>query len=91
MPEINELEIDEFKMDESEITKTENALIDKDIIKMIIHEFRNSNDETDDEEESSSPPPIIITEAIDILKQVISYQESLEVKKGFNENELIIL
>ncbi|CAG8641101.1 8355_t:CDS:1, partial [Ambispora gerdemannii] len=67
------------------------ALTDEGIIEMIIHEFGNSDDEIDNEEESPSPSLITITEVINVLKQVISYQESLKVGKGFNENELIIL
>ncbi|CAG8589247.1 146_t:CDS:2 [Diversispora eburnea] len=80
MSKIDELEIDEFEMDESEITKIEDILIDEGI-EMIIHEFRDSDDETDEDEELSLSFPITITEAIDALKKVISYQENEQYEK----------
>ncbi|CAG8667749.1 9811_t:CDS:1, partial [Diversispora eburnea] len=67
------------------------VLTDEGIIEIVIHEFCNNDDESDNEEGSLPPPPITIIEAIDALKKVISYQESLEVRKEFNENELSIL
>jgi hypothetical protein len=83
-------DIEEYTCLINQPAKTEDALTDEGIIEMVIHEFRNSDDETD-EEELPLPSPITMMEAIDALKKVISYQESLEVGKGFNENELTIL
>ncbi|CAG8643207.1 6470_t:CDS:1, partial [Diversispora eburnea] len=71
--------------------KTKNILTNEDIIEMVIHEFCDSDDEIDENEKSSLPSPITIVETINILKKVISYQESLEVGKRFNKSELSIL
>ncbi|CAG8629841.1 3807_t:CDS:2, partial [Diversispora eburnea] len=84
-------DIEEYTCLINQLTKTEDVLTDEDIIEMVIHEFRNSDDESDNKKRSPPPPPITIIEVIDVLKKVISYQESLEVEKGFNESKLSIL
>ncbi|RHZ81279.1 hypothetical protein Glove_122g118 [Diversispora epigaea] len=81
--------IEEYTRLINQPAKTEDALTDKGIIEIIIYEFHNSDDKTD--EELSLPLLITMIKAIDALKKVISYQESLKVKKGFNGSELIIL
>ncbi|CAG8517124.1 10278_t:CDS:2 [Diversispora eburnea] len=77
-----------------QLARTEDILTENIIIKIAINEFYNNNktddDKTDDDKRLLSSP-ITVTEAIEVLKKVISYQKSLEVRKEFNKNELKIL
>ncbi|CAG8636549.1 14565_t:CDS:1 [Dentiscutata erythropus] len=70
---------------------TENILTDEEIIEIVMDEFCDNETDDNDDNEELPPPPITIMEAIEALKKVIRYQESLDVGKGFNENGLIIL
>ncbi|CAG8844410.1 34994_t:CDS:2, partial [Gigaspora margarita] len=87
----NELEDVISKVDDDVDMLVEDFLIennlDEGIIEMVNYEFRDDNDENDDnnDDEPSPPPPITITKATEALKKVIKFQESLEVRKGFNE------
>ncbi|CAG8767580.1 10447_t:CDS:1 [Dentiscutata erythropus] len=90
-PEAQQLvhNIEEYAYIIDQPARTEDVLTDNIIIKMAINEFRD-DDKTDDDE-GSPPPPITVTEAVEALEKVISYQESLEVGKGFDENGLKML
>jgi len=68
---------------------TEDGLTDEGIVEMVKAEFQDNN-ETDDDEPPLLPP-VTITEAIEALKKVIRYQESLEMGKGFDEKGLMML
>ncbi|CAG8831035.1 33445_t:CDS:1, partial [Racocetra persica] len=63
-------------------TTTEDLLTNEYIIEMVIDEFYEDNE--DDKE--PPPPPITMIEAIEALEKVIRYQESLDVRHGFDEN-----
>ncbi|CAG8777227.1 8616_t:CDS:1, partial [Gigaspora margarita] len=72
-----------------QLVVTEDALMDKGIIEMVNYEFHNDDNKTDNNNNDElSPPPITTTETTEALEKVIKFQESLVVRKGFNEKEL---
>ncbi|CAG8609332.1 7836_t:CDS:2 [Diversispora eburnea] len=79
MPEIDELEMNEQGESESENEIDDTATL--------INDFSNP----EAQQLGSPPPPITVTEVVEALEKVISYQESLEVEKGFDENGLKML
>ncbi|CAG8630702.1 5299_t:CDS:1, partial [Racocetra persica] len=71
---------------------TKDVLTDEGIIEIVNYEFDKEENEAKNNDDKDPPSFLItITKAIKALKKVISYQESLEVRKGFKKNELIAL
>ncbi|CAG8712037.1 1835_t:CDS:2, partial [Cetraspora pellucida] len=85
---INNIEEYTYMIDQSAIT--EDVLTDEGIIEMVKNEFRKE-ESNDSDEGSLPPPPVTLIEAVEALEKIISYQESLEVGKSFNENGLVML
>ena len=82
-------DIEEYIRTIDQPIEIENGLNDEGIIEMVKAEFHDNN-ETDDDE-PPPPPSVTITEAIEALKKVIRYQESLEMGKRFDEKGLLML
>ena len=72
---------------------TEDAMTEKQIIKMVRAEFDFEPAIQDSEEENEEPPPacVNIVEALNALHILIQFQEQQEAEKGFKPEELAIL
>ncbi|CAG8535175.1 25913_t:CDS:1 [Dentiscutata erythropus] len=76
----------------NQLAITEDVLIDIGIIKMVNYNFDKEAEKTEDNDEEDPLLSLItITEATKALEKVIRYQKSLEVRKEFKENKLIML
>ncbi|CAG8489543.1 1906_t:CDS:2 [Cetraspora pellucida] len=85
---INNIEEYTYMIDQLAII--ENVLTDEGIIEMVKNKF--CEEKSDDSDEESLPPPsVTLIEAVKALEKIISYQESLKIRKDFNENGLVIL